>query len=63
IGDQVDQQDESLAAEARDVFDQRDEQEEMEAAEVGDALDQRDQQQERDAAAGEGGALVEPIFE
>ena len=63
IGDQVDQQDESLAAEASDVFDQRDEQEEMEAAEVGDALDQRDQQQERDAAAGEGGALVEPIFE
>ena len=59
----MDQQDESLAAEASDVFDQRDEQEEMEAAEVGDALDQRDQQQERDAAAGEGGALVEPIFE
>jgi hypothetical protein len=59
----MDQQDESLAAEANDVFDQRDEQEEMEAAEVGDALDQRDQQQERDAAAGEGGALVEPIFE
>ena len=63
VGDQVDQQAESLAAEANDVRDQRDEQEEMQAAEVGDSLDQRDQQQERDAAAGEGGALVEPIFE
>ena len=63
LGDQVDQQTESLAAEADDVFDQRDEQEEMEAAALGDAFDQRDQQEERDAAAGEGGALVEPIFE
>lgn len=63
LGDQVDQQTESLAAEADDVFDQRDEQEEMEAAALGDTYDQRDQQEERDAAAGEGGALVEPIFE
>jgi tetratricopeptide (TPR) repeat protein len=63
VGDQQDQQTESLAAEPDDVFDQRDEQEEMEAAAAGDAFDQRDQQQERDAAAGEGGALVEPVFD
>jgi len=63
LGDQTDQQVESIAAETDDVFDQRDEQQEMESAEVDDTLDQRDQQAERDAAAGEGGALVEPIFE
>ena len=63
LGDQTDQQVESIAAETDDIFDQRDEQQEMESAEFDDAFDQRDQQAERDAAAGEGGALVEPIVE
>lgn len=62
-GSQVDEQVESVAAETDDTFDQRDEQEEMQSAELDDTLDQRDQQQERDAAAGEGGTLVEPVFE
>lgn len=62
-GSQVDEQVESVAAETDDIFDQRDEQEEMQSAEFDDTLDQRDQQQERDAAAGEGGAVVEPVFE
>lgn len=63
VGTQADQQVESTAAETNDIFDQRDEQEEMQSAELDDSLDQRDQQQERDAAAGEGGTLVEPVFE